>query len=102
MHFQRYSHLAPLPQSFVRVTPKDEPKVDVEQAPIRGEHEILEMAIANPEDVSDHAVARTTLDERDVCGFRIVALRKERRQAGLLPNRLQRVAVRHKLHNARF
>ena len=41
----------------------DEPKVNVEKAPICSEHEIVQMAISNPEDVRHNTVARTTPHE---------------------------------------
>mmetsp|Transcript_3714 Transcript_3714/g.9520 ORF Transcript_3714/g.9520 Transcript_3714/m.9520 type:complete len:208 (-) Transcript_3714:1444-2067(-) len=48
----------------LRVAAHDEPKVNVEQAAVLAQHQVIQVAITDPQDVRDDAVSRTALDER--------------------------------------
>ena len=45
------------------VSAEDEAKVCVEEVAVRGEEQVVEMAISDAEEVGDHAVARAGFDE---------------------------------------
>mmetsp|Transcript_1046 Transcript_1046/g.4276 ORF Transcript_1046/g.4276 Transcript_1046/m.4276 type:complete len:206 (+) Transcript_1046:1095-1712(+) len=47
-----------------RIASHDETKVNVEHPAVRREHQVIEVTIANSQDVGDHTVPRTALDER--------------------------------------
>mmetsp|Transcript_61555 Transcript_61555/g.176556 ORF Transcript_61555/g.176556 Transcript_61555/m.176556 type:complete len:222 (-) Transcript_61555:1307-1972(-) len=61
-----FDHLLADPHRWrerLRVLAKDVPEVDVKQAPVLGDHEVVQMPVSDPQDVGDDTIPCTAPDE---------------------------------------